>query len=304
MISKKEDDMKISARQLEVFMCVAKYSNVTRASESLHLSQSAVSMALGELEKQLEETLFDRIGKSLTLNESGRLLLPKAIKVISQIKEIQTTFEGDKTKLAGDLRIGASATIGNYILPDIISQYINKHPDITILLDIKNTDKIIENILNFNLDFAIVEGFCQRKELNTVSWKKDEMVIVSSPHHPLAKKKTVTAKDLSEQQWVLREVGAGPREFFESSIAGKVENISISLELGNTEAIKHTLQNGFGIACLSRTTIKSDLAQKKLVVIKTPFLKLDRYFHMITHKEKYNTGILESFITACKLFVE
>ncbi len=296
--------MKISVRQLEVFVCVAKHSNVTRASESLHLSQSAVSMALGELEKQLEETLFDRIGKSLTLNESGRLLLPKAIKVILQIKEIQTTFEGDKTKLAGDLRIGASATIGNYILPDIISQYIDKHPDITIFLDIKNTDKIIESILNFNLDFAIVEGFCQRKELNTVSWKKDEMVIVSSPHHPLAKKKTVTAKDLAKQQWVLREVGAGPREFFESSIAGKIENISISLELGNIEAIKHTLQNGFGIACLSRTTIKSDLAQKKLVVIKTPFLKLDRYFHMITHKKKYNTGLLESFITACKLFVE
>ena len=296
--------MKISVRQLEVFVCVAKHSNVTRASESLHLSQSAVSMALGELEKQLEETLFDRIGKSLTLNESGRLLLPKAIKVILQIKEIQTTFEGDKTKLAGDLRIGASATIGNYILPDIISQYIDKHPDITIFLDIKNTDKIIESILNFNLDFAIVEGFCQRKELNAVSWKKDEMVIVSSPNHPLAKKKTVTAKDLAKQQWVLREVGAGPREFFESSIAGKVENISISLELGNIEAIKHTLQNGFGIACLSRTTIKSDLAQKKLVVIKTPFLKLDRYFHMITHTEKYNTGLLESFITACKLFVE
>ena len=296
--------MKISARQLEVFVFVAKYSNVTRASESLNLSQSAVSMALGELEKQLEETLFDRIGKSLTLNESGRLLLPKAIKVISQIKEIQTTFEGDKNKLAGDLRIGASATIGNYILPDIISQYIDKHPYITIFLDIKNTDKIIESILNFNLDFAIVEGFCQRKELNAVSWKKDEMAIVSSPNHPLAKKKTVTAKDLSEQQWVLREVGAGPREFFESSIAGKIENISISLELGNTEAIKHTRQNGLGIACLSRTTIKSDLAQKKLVVIKTPFLKLDRYFHMITHKKKYNTGLLESFITACKLFVK
>lgn len=296
--------MKISARQLEVFVSVAKYSNVTRASESLSLSQSAVSMALGELEKQLEETLFDRIGKSLNLNESGRLLLPKAIKVISQIKEIQTTFEGDKNKLAGNLRIGASATIGNYIFPDIISQYIDKHPDVTIFLDIKNTDKIIESILNFNLDFAIVEGLCQRKELNVVSWKKDEMVIVSSPNHPVAKKKTVTAKDLAEQQWVLREVGSGPREFFESSIAGKVDNISISLELGNIEAIKHTLQNGFGIACLSRTTIKDDLAQKKLVVIKTPFLKLDRYFHMVTHKKKYNTGLLESFITACKLFVE
>jgi DNA-binding transcriptional LysR family regulator len=293
--------MGISLRQLEVFVSIIQNNNVTRASKYLKLSQSAVSMALSELEKQLGERLFDRVGKRLILNESGKILLPKAIEIISRIKEVKILFKEGINELSGELKIGASATVGNYTLPKIISQYVTTHSKVRILLDIKNTDEIINSIINFNIDFAIVEGFCQRKELNVVPWKKDLMVIIAQKNHPLTKKKQVSLQELAQQRWILREVGAGPREFFESSIAGKIKKIDIFLELGNTEAIKHTVQEGIGIACVSHSTIIESLKRKELAIINTPHLNLERYFHMITHKEKYKTTLLNSFIKTCEL---
>ena len=292
--------MAITIKQLEIFIAIVQSNNVTRASKSLKLSQSAVSMALSELEKQLGEILFDRSGKRLILNSSGQLLLPKAIEITSRVKEVNTVFTQSKNELSGTLKVGASATIGNYQIPKIISDYAKEHKKVKVALNIKNTEDVINDILNFNCDLGIVEGLCHRKELETLAWKKDTMAIVTSSSHELSKKKKVTIEDLGQQEWVLREVGTGPRMFFESLVPGRLDQFNIRLELGDTEAIKKMIQSGFGVACLSTCTIQNELEQQKIAIIKTPYLNLERYFYIILHKEKYKTILLNSFLKHCK----
>ena len=293
--------MAITIKQIEIFIAIVKFANVTRAANSLKLSQSAVSMALSELEKQLGEMLFDRSGKRLILNTSGKLLLPKATELISRIEEIKKVFNKDQEEVSGLLKLGASKTIGNYKLPDIVSQFIQQNSDVKISINIKNTQEIITDILNFTSDLGIIEGICVRKELKTIHWKKDKMVIIASANHPLALKKTVQIKDLESQNWILRETGSSPRTVFETACSGIIEKINIILELGNTEAIKNTVKSGIGLGCVSETTINNELNHKEIVVIKTPYLNLNRDFHIVMHQKKYETLLIKKFIEFCSV---
>ncbi len=293
--------MAITIKQIEIFIAIVKFANVTRAANSLKLSQSAVSMALSELEKQLGEMLFDRSGKRLILNTSGKLLLPKATELISRIEEIKKVFNKDQEEVSGLLKLGASKTIGNYKLPDIVSQFIQQNSGVKISINIKNTQEIITDILNFTSDLGIIEGICVRKELKTIHWKKDKMVIIASANHPLALKKTVQIKDLESQNWILRETGSSPRTVFETACSGIIEKINIILELGNTEAIKNTVKSGIGLGCVSETTINNELNHKEIVVIKTPYLNLNRDFHIVMHQKKYETLLIKKFIEFCSV---
>lgn len=282
--------MRITLKQLDVFVTLAKTSNMTRASETLHLTQSACSMALSTLEHQLGSVLFDRHGKKLILNERGKVLFPKAANILAQIKELQ-----DLT--AGQLTIGASTTIGNYLLPGIIGHFVKQHPHTKITLRIANTEQIIKQLLSFDIDIAMIEGKCYSDEIDVLPWKKDELIIIASLHHPLAKQKKITRDDLYAAKWILREPGSGTREKFEEATQGK---ISTFLELGHTEAVKHAVLANLGISCLSRTTVTELLKNGQLVELKTPFLTLTRDFYILIHKHKHKTTVLSQFIDECK----
>lgn len=289
--------MKITLKQLEVFVAVAKNENMSRAAEVLYLSQSACSMALGALENQLGGDLFDRHGKRLILNERGRILLPKASYIIDQIEEIQDLMSQDKKNiLAGHLIVGASSTIGNYLLPEIIGHFMAEHPKAKISLQVANTEQIIKQLLQFDIDVGMIEGRCNSEEIKVYPWRKDDLIIISSAKNPLCKKAKITLNDLYESKWILRESGSGTRERFVDAIGSK---ISPFLELGHTEAVKQAVRAGLGISCLSRVTVSDALRSGELVELKTPFLKLSRDFYILIHKEKYQTAILNKFIEKC-----
>lgn len=288
--------MKITFRQIEVFVAIAKCGNMTTASQNLFLTQSACSMALSSLENQLGGALFDRHGKKLMLNERGRVLFPKAANLVSEIIELENLMIGKKEQaLAGHLIVGASTTIGNYLLPKIINDFINQHAKTKITLNIANTEQIIQQLLNFEIDMGVIEGNCHADKIDVINWKKDNLIIVTSPKHPLAKSKKVTKEQLFNAQWILREPGSGTREKFEEAIHHKIKPF---LEFGSTEAIKHALLSGSGISCLSKTVVMDLLKTKQLVEIKTPFLTLSRDFFLLLHHEKYKTTLLETFITS------
>lgn len=290
----------MTLRQLEVFVAVARHGNVTRAAAEVFLSQSAASMALAEMEKQLGGNLFDRKGKRLLVNERGRALLPRAQEVVSRVQEIEELFGTGAEKLAGVLKIGASSTIGNYLIPRIFGNFVQAHPEPRLTLDVGNTEQVIHEVKHFRVDLGFIEGFCHDQELETIPWRQDRLVVFASPQHPLARQKEVTPADLAAVNWILRERGSGTREVFETAIAGKIPELRLFLELGHTEAIKEAVEAGLGISCLSRLTIARALELGVLVALPTPFLNLERRFSILLHKEKYRTEVLRTFLAFCR----
>ncbi|WFB37640.1 LysR substrate-binding domain-containing protein [Kiritimatiellota bacterium B12222] len=287
--------MNITLRQLEVFCAIAKWENVSRAAEDAVITQSAASMALGELERQLGEKLFDRFGKKLHLNNSGKQLLPKAQEALQRAGEIEGMFALSH-QTGGELKTGASTTIGNYLIPGLLSSFCLENPHMHIALQIGNSDQIIDSLLACENDIAFIEGPCTHPNIETRIWQADELVVCAPPEHPLAGKEALTPEDLVGAKWILREPGSGTRAVFQRASEMLPGSLDIRHELGHAEAIKQLVRSGLGISCLSRLALKQELALGMLVELPTPFLDLKRNLSLLLRKSKYHTEILRLFL--------
>ncbi|RJT46737.1 DNA-binding transcriptional regulator YeiE [Rahnella woolbedingensis] len=287
--------MHITLRQLEVFAEVLKSGSTTQASVVLSLSQSAVSAALADIEGQLGVQLFDRVGKRLVINEHGRLLYPKALALLEQAGEIERLFNQDN----GSLRIGASSTIGNYMLPAMIAGYRLDFPDTPLELNVGNTNDVINAVADFRVDLGLIEGPCQMPELITQPWLDDELVVFVAPENPLVGQ-VVSLESLAREPWILRERGSGTREVLDHLLLPQLPDFNLVMELGNSEAIKHAVRHGIGISCLSRRVIAEQLASGSLVEIHLPVAPLVRKLYLIHHRQKHISGALSRFLTYCR----
>lgn len=291
--------MRYTLRQLEVFLATAHYQNVTKAADSLSMSQSAASGALKDLEKQFSIQLFDRIGKRLQANEFGQRIRIKAEALLAQAKELEEEFaQHDKI---GHLKVGATLTIGNYLCVELINQYLQESGDAQVTLEVANTETIAEKILNFDIDLGLVEGEIHHPDLEILTWRKDKLVCFSSPSHPLAQKKLVTDNDLKQANWILRETGSGTRQAFNRAMSPIAPLISITLELQHTEAIKRAVEQGLGISCLSEIALESAFERKSLVPLNIESRDFTRYFYFVTHKQKYRSAGLLRWMEICDL---
>lgn len=289
----------ITLRQLSVFLNVADTGSVTRAARQVHLSQPACSMALQDLEKQVGIPLFDRHGNRLSLNDRGRMLLPLAQEILSRTVAVQHLFEGPTGELQGDLKLGASSTIGNYLIPLVMGDFIDEHENVHLTLEVNNTRDIIRHIREFRIDCGFIEGVCTEPDIQKINWRTDKLAIITSPKHPLASAASVSADDLKSCRWILREKGSGTRNIFENATFGVLNNIDIFMELGQSEAIKRAVIADMGISCLSVLAIESELQRGELVTIDTPYLDFSRTLTMIVHEEKYISPLLKTFLDFC-----
>jgi len=287
--------MHITLRQLEGFAEVLKRGSPTQASVVLSVSQSAVSAALADIEGQLGVQLFDRVGKRLVINEHGRLLYPKALALLEQAGEIERLFNQDN----GSLRIGASSTIGNYMLPGMIADYRLDFPHTPLELNVGNTNDVINAVADFRVDLGLIEGPCQMPELITQPWLDDELVVFVAPENPLAGQ-VVSLESLAREPWILRERGSGTREVLDHLLLPQLPDFNLVMELGNSEAIKHAVRHGIGISCLSRRVIAEQLASGSLVEIHLPVAPLVRKLYLIHHRQKHISGALSRFLTYCR----
>lgn len=287
--------MRITLRQLEVFTEVLKSGSTTQASQSLALSQSAVSASLTDLEGQLGVQLFDRVGKRLVTNEHGRLLYPKALALLEQAFEVEQLFK----KEMGAVRLAASTTIGNYMLPEMLAHYRHDHPDIPLELNISNTEEVIRAVLEFRVDVGLIEGACHSPELITQPWLKDELVIFAAPSNPLANT-TISLEDLKQASWILRERGSGTRDVLDQLLFAQLPGFHILMELGNSEAIKHAVRYGMGISCLSRRVIAEQLTNGSLVELTVPGLQLSRTLYLIYHRQKHISNGISNLLSYCR----
>ncbi|HET7776113.1 MAG TPA: LysR family transcriptional regulator [Azospira sp.] len=293
--------MKFTLRQLDAFVAVARQESVSRAAESLSLSQSAVSMSVNELEKQFDTRLFDRYGKRLQLNELGRQLLPRAQALLDQGQEIENLLHGADD--VGPLRLGATLTIGNYLAPLLLGQFMSGQPEQQrrrVHLEVHNTAAIIRQVANFELDFGLIEGVCQHPDLEVFPWVEDELAVFAGPEHPLAGQGKLSLKRLLQESWIVREPGSGTRQTLESALGIHLAEMKIALELEHTEAIKRAVEAGLGIGCISRLALKEAFRRGSLVELPMPGLDLRRQFHFIIHRQKFRTAGLQRFLELCR----
>lgn len=292
--------MKYSLRQLEIFVAISRTESVSRAAEVLSLSQSATSTALSELERQFDLQLFDRVGKSLRINETGQQLLPRAVELLDRAKEIENLLQGHAG--FGHMKIGATLTVGNYLATILVARFLQEHPESRIQLQVHNTSTIVQKIANHELDLGLIEGDCNHPDIEVQPWIADELVVFSAPDHPLANQRQVSLEQLLQEQWILREKGSGTRATFDRAFHSHHSQLKIRLELEHTEAIKRAVESGLGIGCISRLALKDAFRRGSLVPLSTPNLDLGRFFYFMWHKQKYHTTGIREFLNLCKRF--
>lgn len=290
--------MRYTLRQLEVFLATAHFENVTRAAESLAMSQSAASGALKDLESQFDVQLFDRIGKRLQANELGRLLRPKAEALLEQAKELEQELIYHKE--VGHLKLGATLTIGNYLAVGLMAEFMRDVPAARVSLQVANTETIAKQVLNYDLDIGLVEGELNHPDLEVSHWRDDELVVFCAPNHPLANHKQLDDEDLLAAQWILRETGSGTRQGFDRAMHGLLPRQTIALELQHTEAIKRAVQAGLGISCLSRIALVESFQHGSLIPLSVPHRDLQRAFYFILHKNKYRSAGIQRWLDMCR----
>lgn len=299
--------MRLTLRQLQIFTAVADTGSTTAAGLRVALSQSATSGALNELESLLATQLFDRIGKRLLLNDSGRALLPQARAVLESAQEIEEQFGVSATPgangiLTTRLRVGASTTIGNYLLPGLIASYQRMWPQAGIDVQVGNTREAALAVTRLEVDIGLIEGPCHEADLIVYPWLEDELVIVCAPDHPLRQSATnrrVSVKTLGKARWLLRESGSGTREAVEHALLPHLNHFGSEMQPGSTEAIKQAAAEGMGLACLSACAVQDLVTLGRLVILDTALPRLTRRFYLIHHRQKRFSANLERFIAHC-----
>lgn len=289
--------MRITLRQLEIFSAIARTENVSRAAERLAMSQSAASNALVELERLFDCPLFDRAGKSLRLNGTGRGLLPLAEEMLARAADIEAMLAGGKL---GPVAVGATMTIGNYLATLIAAEYLRRHPDSRLGLHVANARAVIAQVLNYEIDIALIEGEANDPELVLEPWLDDAMVVFCAPQHPLAAAGVADSETLAAQDWIVREPGSATRALFDRAIARRLGRLNVRLELEHTEAIKRAVESGLGIACLSRLSLREAFRRGSLVEILTPQFDLTRRFYFARHRRRYLSPATRSFVDLCR----
>ena len=299
--------MRITLRQLSVFTAVADAGSTTAAAGRVALSQSATSAALNELESVLGARLFDRVGTRLVLNDTGRGLLPQARAVLDGAAGIEREFGlGTAPGDAGApslLRVGASTTIGNYLLPTLVARWQRAQPRAHVDVEIANTAAIAAAVARMEVDVGLIEGPSHEPELVAQAWREEELAIVCAPSHPLlggdpARRLNVAA--LRQATWLLREPGSGTREAVQQALQPHLHDLREGLHFGGTEAIKQAAVEGLGFTCLSLFAVQDLVALGRLVHVQTTLPRLVRRLWLVHHRRKQFSRSLAAFIDFCQ----
>ena len=291
------DVLRLTLRQLQIFVAVAQAGSTAAGSESVALSQSATSAAVIELERLLSLRMFDRIGKRLLLNDNGRALLPRAQQLLVDALAVERLAHGSDEQLQW-LRIGASTTLGNHVMPQLLAAFFGPsaahaeswHSGVTI----NNTGDICAMVARSELDIGLIEGPCRESALVATPWLQDDMVLVAAPAPDGNAMRSLA--QLSDAVWLLREPGSGTRETTDRAILPFLQNYRRVIELGSSEAIQRAAAAGLGIACLSRWVVQDKLDSGQLVTLQTQLPPITRQCYWVVHRDRPFTPALQRWV--------
>ncbi len=285
-------------RRLQVFATVARLLSFTKAAESLHMTQPAVTFQIRQLEEYFNTRLFNRTHNRINLTEAGQVVKEYADQVLQLYKEMDNEIRIITGEIQGPLIVGASTTIGEYFIPEMVGAYQRQFPGVKVRLNVANTNNIIHMVENNQIDIGIVEGSVNNKSLLTQVIWDDELVVVCGIDHPLSESKSVNLDDLTEHPFIGREEGSGTREVVEDNLVDvglDINQLDIIMEFGSPESIKNAVAAGLGISIISIATMEKELALKTLRAI--PFEKpIRRPFSMVYQRQKFRMRAMEAFL--------
>ena len=294
----------INRNHLALFRAVAEAGGFSRAAEVIHVSQPAISMQVAELEESFGTPLFDRLPRGVRLTDAGRTLLGYAQRIAVLEGEAERAMRELRGLERGRLALGASKTIGGYLLPAVLGEFRRMHPAVELQLVIANTEAIKTQLIDGALDLALTEGMPpQDEDLSTRVFREDELIVIAPANHPLAQlvpgkrqPRAITARQLCAQPLILREPGSGTREVLVRALADcGLEPGEIVLTLTNTEAIKGAVLAGLGLAVISRLCVTLELAGGVLVEVPTRGLRLHRALYEVTVRGRQPSPSVQAF---------
>ncbi|MDQ7095074.1 LysR family transcriptional regulator [Desulfosporosinus sp. PR] len=279
--------------QLLIFKKVAETKNISLAAKRLHMSQPSISLQIQNLESQYGARFLERTNKGVSLTQAGQVFYEHICQVLEIFQNMQETILTLRDEEHGLVNLGATLTIGEYVLPPILTYLNQLHPDIDFRVKIANTEVISQEVLEKRLHIGLIEGpVYLHKELQIESFWEDELVVVIPYHHPWAKKDNITLAELPNELMIAREVGSGTRKVIELALSERgfdPDNLNITMELGSTHAIKQVVAAGLGMTIISALTVCQECEHqifKKLTIQESP---IKRSLNILTHAQTAQT---------------
>ncbi|PSF39252.1 LysR family transcriptional regulator [Aphanothece hegewaldii CCALA 016] len=299
----------MTLEQLRIFVAVAEYLHFTRAAEVLYVTQPAVSAAIQNLEREYRVKLFHRIGRRIELTDAGKLLQLEAQKILEQVTLTERGLKELNDLQRGQIKLGSSLTIGNYWLPEKISQFHNTYPGISIHCTLANTEEICVGTATGQFDLALIEGEVKASLQNSIEQEivgSDRLQIVVGKNHPWFNQKKIYLSELTQTDWVMREAGSGTQQQFEEALMSwgiHPSQLNVILILNTGEMVKSVLETGVAAAGISELMIQKELKLGTLRTIsilddrngKIKTLEWVRPFLKLKHKERFQTRICSTF---------
>ncbi len=285
---------------MRVFITVADKKNFSKAAKALSLTQPAVSFQIQTLEQYYQTMLFDRVNRHVKLTAAGELLLDYAVHMNNLQAELERNMQQLTGHVKGELLIGASTTIGEYILPYVVGSFKQDYPDVNVTIQIMNTKDIGNAVGNKTFDLGIIEGPLDLTEsMETHKFLEDELVLAMPADHPLATKGAITLEELKTLPYITREPGSGSRLIFEQALIDAdfdIEDLNIVMELGSTTSIKSAIMGGLGISTISKWAIQDLVKTGKVVALNIEGLTLTRNFNIILNNDKFQSEATGKFL--------
>jgi DNA-binding transcriptional LysR family regulator len=289
-------------RRLQVFHAVAKHLSFTKAAEALFMTQPAVTFQIKQLEEHFNTRLFERGHGRIGLTPAGHLVLEYAERILALSAELDTRVKEMTGEVSGPLLVGASTTIAEFLLPQVLGEFKSKHPKVQPRLVVANSETVESRVAEHTLDIGFIEAPSHLTSVETDVCCEDELQAVCTPSHPLARLKGASAKQLAQFPYISREPGSGTREvtdqyFRKAGVA--LESLNVVMELGSPEALKGLVSTGVGFAIMSRAAVARESRAGELV--RVPLLpRLNRDLSVVYPKEKFRSRLVNTFVEFAK----
>ena len=285
-------------RRLHVFYSVARLLSFTKAADTLHMTQPAVTFQVRQLEEYFNTRLFDRTHNKITLTEAGERVYHYAEKIFHLYDEMENSVRELTGEISGVLILGASTTVAEYMLPALLGDFKAKYPDVNIRLKVSNTDGIVSMVENNVIDLGVVEAPVMNKNLAVEECRTDRLVAIAPPGHELARHETVPVKAILDYPFICREEGSGTREVINDYLrAAGVDptELNVIMELGSLEALKGAVEAGIGVSIVSRATLTKEikLGSVEVLELDTP---LERPFSFVHQKHKFRQCAMDELL--------
>ncbi|WP_341539791.1 LysR family transcriptional regulator [Scopulibacillus darangshiensis] len=292
----------LNIESLKMFCLVVDEGSISQAARLAYVSQPAVTRQIHQLEDFYGALLFDRVDGRLAVTDIGKTLYPFAKAIVDDFNRSKETVQQATGEHNAILRVGASLTIGEYLLPSLLGRFKKQFPKIKVTLTIGNTPSVLEDLSHDVIDLALVEGIVENKGFTKENFADDELVLVHSPDHPWKDRTEISTKELTHEHMIWREATSGTRLIVENALKdhGGLDKIESYMELGSTQAIKSAVEAGLGVSILSRLTVARELKEGHLGEIKMAGVDLKRDLWMVKKPQRFNKIGVTEFIAFIK----